>query len=47
MTDIMYDIPSRYDIEKCIITKDTILNDKGPTLVLNNNADQEENSETA
>ncbi|HCX04124.1 MAG TPA: ATP-dependent Clp protease ATP-binding subunit ClpX, partial [Clostridiales bacterium] len=35
MTDIMYDIPSRYDIEKCIITKDTILNDKGPTLVLN------------
>ncbi|MBG0763969.1 MAG: ATP-dependent Clp protease ATP-binding subunit ClpX [Tissierellales bacterium] len=47
MTDIMYDSPSRYDIEKCIIAKDTILNDKGPTLVLNNNADQEENSETA
>jgi ATP-dependent Clp protease ATP-binding subunit ClpX len=47
MTDIMFDIPSRYDIEKCIITKDTILNNKGPTLVLNNNADQEENSETA
>jgi ATP-dependent Clp protease ATP-binding subunit ClpX len=47
MTDIMFDIPSRYDIEKCIITKDTILNNKGPTLVLNNNAGQEENSETA
>src|SRR6056297_129081 len=47
MTDIMYDIPSRYDIEKCIITKDTILKDKGPTLLLNNNADQDDNSETA
>jgi ATP-dependent Clp protease ATP-binding subunit ClpX len=47
MTDIMYEIPSRYDIEKCIITKDTILNDKGPTLVLNNNAEKDENSETA
>ncbi len=47
MTDIMYDIPSRYDIEKCIITRDTILNDKGPTLLLNSNADQDENSETA
>ncbi len=47
MTDIMYDIPSRYDIEKCIITKDTILNDKRPTLVLNNNAEKDENSETA
>ncbi|MDW7667400.1 MAG: ATP-dependent Clp protease ATP-binding subunit ClpX [Bacillota bacterium] len=47
MTEIMYDIPSRYDIEKCIITKDTVLNDKGPTLLLNNNADQDENSETA
>jgi len=47
MTDIMYEIPSRYDIEKCIITKDTILNNKGPTLVLNNNAEKDENSETA
>ena len=47
MTDIMYEIPSRYDIEKCIITKDTILNNKGTTLVLNNNAEKDENSETA
>lgn len=34
MLDIMYDIPSREDIEKCIITKDTILNKTEPTLVL-------------
>ncbi|WP_352420169.1 ATP-dependent Clp protease ATP-binding subunit ClpX [Proteiniborus sp.] len=34
MLDIMYDIPSREDIEKCVITKDTILNRKEPTLVL-------------
>ena len=24
MTDIMYEIPSRTDVEKCIITKDVI-----------------------
>lgn len=34
MLDIMYDIPSREDIEKCIITKDTILNKTEPTLLL-------------
>jgi ATP-dependent Clp protease ATP-binding subunit ClpX len=35
MTEIMYEIPSRDDIEKCIITKETILNNMEPTLVLN------------
>ncbi|KNF07864.1 endopeptidase Clp ATP-binding regulatory subunit ClpX [Gottschalkia purinilytica] len=34
MLDIMYDIPSREDIEKCIITKETISQKKEPTLVL-------------
>ncbi|WP_069649796.1 ATP-dependent Clp protease ATP-binding subunit ClpX [Caloranaerobacter ferrireducens] len=34
MLDIMYDIPSRNDIKKCIITKDTILNKSKPTFVL-------------
>lgn len=33
MTDIMYEIPSRDDIEKCIITKGTIDAVTGPTLV--------------
>ncbi len=38
MTEIMYEIPSRDDIEKCIITKETILNSMEPTLVLNSKA---------
>jgi len=33
MMDIMYEIPSNKDIEKCIITKETILNGVPPTLV--------------
>ncbi len=32
--DIMYEIPSREDIEKCIITKETIENKVNPTLLL-------------
>jgi ATP-dependent Clp protease ATP-binding subunit ClpX len=35
MTDIMFEIPSRDDIEKCIITKETITNKTYPTMVLN------------
>lgn len=34
MLDIMYEIPSREDIEKCVITKETIENKVEPTLVL-------------
>ncbi|EOC99602.1 ATP-dependent Clp protease ATP-binding subunit ClpX [Caldisalinibacter kiritimatiensis] len=34
MLDIMYEIPSREDIEKCVITKETISNKTEPTLVL-------------
>jgi ATP-dependent Clp protease ATP-binding subunit ClpX len=34
MLDIMYEIPSRDDIEKCIITKETVENKVEPTLVL-------------
>jgi len=34
MLDIMYEIPSRDDIEKCVITKETIENKVDPTLVL-------------
>ena len=34
MLDIMYEIPSREDIEKCIITKETVENKVEPTLVL-------------
>jgi len=34
MLDIMYEIPLRDDIEKCVITKETIENKVEPTLVL-------------
>lgn len=34
MLDIMYEIPSRDDIEKCLITKETVENKGEPTLVL-------------
>lgn len=34
MLDIMYEIPSRDDIEKCVITRETVENKVEPTLVL-------------
>ena len=43
MMDIMFDIPSRDDVKKCIITKETIEDGKAPVLILedkeNNEAD--------
>ncbi|GGH83424.1 ATP-dependent Clp protease ATP-binding subunit ClpX [Pullulanibacillus pueri] len=32
--DVMYDLPSRDDVEKCIITKETVEGKVGPTLVM-------------
>lgn len=34
MLDIMYDIPSREDVKKCLITKETVQEKGNPTLVL-------------
>ncbi len=34
MLEVMYDIPSREDIEKCIVTKETVENKTIPTLVI-------------
>ncbi|MFY9612537.1 MAG: ATP-dependent Clp protease ATP-binding subunit ClpX, partial [Tissierellaceae bacterium] len=34
MLDIMFELPSRDDVEKCLITKETVLNNAEPTLVL-------------
>ena len=45
MRDIMFEIPSNPDIEKCIITKETILDNKGPELVIDENKNKEENSD--
>lgn len=44
MTDVMYDIPSRDDIKKCIITKGTIDNNAGPALVLLDKIKEKEES---
>lgn len=46
MTDVMFEIPSRNDIKKCVITKDTIVNKSEPKLVLTKKAlvDKEENA---
>ncbi len=35
MRDIMFDIPSNPKIEKCIITKETVLENKEPELIIN------------
>ncbi len=40
MRDIMFDIPSNNKIEKCIITKQTVLNNDQPKLVINENKEQ-------
>ncbi|MBZ4664964.1 ATP-dependent Clp protease ATP-binding subunit ClpX [Mahella sp.] len=34
MLNIMYDIPSREDIEKCVITEDTIVNHTEPMIII-------------
>ena len=36
MIDIMYEIPSNPKIEKCIVTKETVLNGEPPKIVINN-----------
>ena len=30
MRDIMYEIPSRKDVVKCVVTKDTVMSGKKP-----------------
>lgn len=47
MTDIMYEIPSRDDIVKCIITKGTIDYNTGPALVLEEPTKNKKNEESA
>ncbi len=39
MRDIMFDIPSNPNIEKCIINKRTVLENEDPNIVINNNKD--------
>lgn len=37
MLDVMYDIPSETNVEKCIISKDTVENGVAPQLIINEN----------
>lgn len=41
LLDIMYEIPSRNDIAKCIINKDVLLNRAKPLLIFKNDIDKE------
>jgi len=44
MRDVMFDIPSNPKIEKCIITEETVKNNKQPTLIINETRKIEEQS---
>ncbi|MCP3025519.1 ATP-dependent protease ATP-binding subunit ClpX [Halobacillus sp. A5] len=47
MLDVMYELPSRDDIEKCIITKETVTEENSyPKLVLTDGTVEDENKET-
>ena len=35
LTDVMYDIPSQKNVEKCILHKEVITSGKEPTLIIN------------
>ena len=37
MKDIMFELPSNPKIEKCIITKETVLHKEAPKVIINNN----------
>ena len=47
MTDIMYDIPSREDVKKCIISKETVEKKSTPKLILANGEETKECEATA
>ena len=34
MTNIMYELPSRCDVDKCIVTRETVETEKDPQLVI-------------
>lgn len=46
MMDIMYEIPSREDVEKVILTKECITEDKEPNIVLKEQETEDESKET-
>lgn len=47
MLDVMYDLPSRDDISKCIITKETVLENKVPKLILTDGTEADDKRKTS
>jgi ATP-dependent Clp protease ATP-binding subunit ClpX len=47
MLDIMYDIPTRTDVKKVVITKETVADDGKPTMVLAEKKPARKKEETA
>lgn len=47
MLDVMYELPSRKDVKKCIITKETVEKNSEPTLVLSRASQKSINKENA
>ena len=45
LLDVMFELPSRKDVSKCVITKETIANGIRPTLVTSAGADAEEEAD--
>ncbi|MUK86950.1 ATP-dependent protease ATP-binding subunit ClpX [Ornithinibacillus sp. L9] len=46
MLDVMFELPSREDIEKCVITKDTVVNENGSPKLIFTDGTIKEGSET-
>ena len=46
MRDIMFEIPSNPDIEKCIITKETVLENAQPQIVINKEKNQKQQNKS-
>ncbi|MBY0123990.1 ATP-dependent protease ATP-binding subunit ClpX [Bacillus sp. S/N-304-OC-R1] len=47
MLDVMFDLPSRDDIKKCIITKETVTDNKSPKLILEDGTIVKEETKTS
>jgi ATP-dependent Clp protease ATP-binding subunit ClpX len=47
MLDVMYEIPSRDDVAKCVVTKETVLYKEPPILVKAEGRKKKKKEETA
>ncbi|MBM7620493.1 ATP-dependent Clp protease ATP-binding subunit ClpX [Bacillus tianshenii] len=47
MLDVMYELPSRDDIKKCVITADTVSNNVAPKLILDDGSELKEDEKTS